>query len=66
MSDPVTYEIVYMNKLLRESLGYEEEKEYVGRKCYEVLQGYNQPAPSVPIQFWNLGNLFPGPTRIPF
>lgn len=43
MSDPVTYEIVYMNKLLRESLGYEEEKEYVGRKCYEVLQGYNQP-----------------------
>lgn len=33
MSDPVTYEIVYMNKLLRESLGYEEEKEYVGRKA---------------------------------
>ncbi len=33
ISDPVTYEIVYMNKLLRESLGYEEEKEYVGRKA---------------------------------
>lgn len=43
ISDPVTYEIHYMNKLLRESLGYQEAKEYVGKKCYEVLQGYKQP-----------------------
>lgn len=43
MSDPVTYEIVYMNKMLRESLGYQCPEEYVGKKCYQVLQGYNQP-----------------------
>lgn len=43
MSDPVTYEIVYMNKMLREALGYQYPEEYTGKKCYQVLQGYNQP-----------------------
>ena len=37
VSDPETYEIVYMNRKLRESLGYQNRAAYVGKKCYKVL-----------------------------
>ena len=43
ISDPETYEIIYMNRLLRESLGYTHEKEYLGKKCHQVLQGIESP-----------------------
>ena len=43
ISDPETYEILYMNRLLRESLGYTHEKEYLGKKCHQVLQGIESP-----------------------
>lgn len=35
--------LVYMNAYLRNSLGYQSPEEYVGKKCYEVLQGYHSP-----------------------
>lgn len=31
--------LVYMNAYLRNALGYHSHEEYVGKKCYEVLQG---------------------------
>lgn len=43
ISDPESYEILYMNQHLRESLGYGSSEAYVGRKCYQVLQGSDQP-----------------------
>ena len=43
VSDPETYEIVYMNRKLRESLGYQNRAAYVGKKCYKVLQGCDEP-----------------------
>ena len=43
VSDPETYEIVYMNRKLRESLGYKNQEKYVGKKCYKVLQGCDEP-----------------------
>lgn len=43
ISDPVRYEILYMNKQLRESLGYMQAEEYRGKKCYQVLQGLDRP-----------------------
>ena len=43
ISDQETYEIIYMNRLLRESLGYTHEKEYLGKKCHQVLQGIESP-----------------------
>lgn len=43
VSDPETYEIVYMNRKLRESLGYQNRATYVGKKCYKVLQGCDEP-----------------------
>ena len=39
ISKPDTYELVYMNRRLRECLGYHFHEEYRGKKCYEVLQG---------------------------
>ena len=42
VSDLETHELVYMNRKLRESLGYESH-EYQGKKCYEVLQGCSEP-----------------------
>ena len=43
VSDPETYEIVYMNRKLRESLGYQNRATYVGKKCYKVLHGCDEP-----------------------
>ena len=43
IADMESHEIVYMNKQLRESLGYYSEKEYAHKKCYKVLQGGDRP-----------------------
>lgn len=43
IADMESHELVYMNKQLRESLGYFYENEYDHKKCYEVLQGSNRP-----------------------
>ncbi len=43
VSDPESNELVYMNACLRNLLGYRTHKEYRGKKCYEVLQGYSEP-----------------------
>ena len=43
ISDLETHELQYMNRCLRQSLGYKRHEEYVGKKCYEVLQGGNMP-----------------------
>lgn len=43
VSDPETYEILYMNRKLRESLGHQDQKTYRGKKCYQVLQGRSEP-----------------------
>ena len=44
VSDMETYELVYMNRHLRDSLGFDPE-EYKGQKCYRLLQGADQPCP---------------------
>ena len=43
VSDIESYEIVYMNAHLRHSLGFESHADYKGKKCYKVLQGFNEP-----------------------
>lgn len=43
VSDIKTHELIYMNKHLRDSLGYGPE--YKGKKCYDVLQGADHPCP---------------------
>ena len=43
ISDPETYQIIYMNRKLRESLGFHTQEEYAGKKCYRILQGRDQP-----------------------
>lgn len=42
VSDPDTYELYYMNKAGRNMLG---DREYHGKKCYQVLQGLDAPCP---------------------
>ena len=44
MSNPVTHELYYVNRVGREAFGLGNE-DYQGRKCYEVLQGRPEPCP---------------------
>ncbi|HPQ81158.1 MAG TPA: PAS domain S-box protein, partial [bacterium] len=41
VADPATYEILFVNKFLREILGFDP----TGRICHEVLQGLDSPCP---------------------
>lgn len=43
VSDLETHELLYMNRHLRESLGYGKDEDYKGKKCYQVLQGSDSP-----------------------
>ena len=40
-----TYEMVYMNRYLRQLLGYHLEEDYRGKPCYQVLQNREDPCP---------------------
>lgn len=43
VSDVETHALVYMNRHLRNALGYRSQAEFIGKKCYRVLQGSNTP-----------------------
>lgn len=43
LSEIDTYRLVYMNRSCRELLGIETDEGYLGRPCYEVLQGFCSP-----------------------
>ena len=43
ISDLDTHKLIYMNRRLRQSLGYGDSNAYEGNKCYEVLQGRHSP-----------------------
>lgn len=55
VSDLETDMLVYMNANLRNVLGYQSREEYAGKKCYNVLQGYDSQCP-----FCNKAKLEPG------
>ena len=55
VSDLETDTLVYMNASLRNALGFQSHEEYVGKKCYDVLQGNNSQC-----SFCNKGKLEPG------
>lgn len=43
VSDPETYELVYMNAYLRKTLGLSAQEDYRGKPCYTLLQGRSRP-----------------------
>ncbi len=43
MSDMDTYELLYLNKLGRDSFGITSDEDFRGKKCYAVLQGKDSP-----------------------
>ena len=43
ISDIKTHQLVYMNRRMRASLGYQRPEDYAGKLCYKVLQGSAQP-----------------------
>lgn len=55
VSDLETDTLVYMNASLRNALGVQSHEEYVGKKCYNVLQGNDSQC-----SFCNKGELEPG------
>ena len=45
ISDMDTDELLFMDRKLRESLGYTDASAYQGKKCYEVMQNREHPCP---------------------
>lgn len=43
ISDPETYEVIYLNQAMRDTLDLEPGEDYEGRRCYELLQGQSAP-----------------------
>lgn len=42
-ADMDSYELLFMNRHLRDALGMASDSEYKGKKCYDVLQGKTAP-----------------------
>ena len=40
-----THELLYMNRRLRELMGFDSHQAYKCKKCYEVIQGLKEPCP---------------------
>lgn len=45
VSDPKSYEVIYLNKAIKGTLGMGDEDEYRGQLCYKLLQGLEAPCP---------------------
>lgn len=45
MWDPDTYEILYLNRAYLRDLHLPGDYPYAGEKCYELIEGYNEPCP---------------------
>lgn len=45
ISDTETYEVIYLNQAMRETLDLKPDEEYTGRLCYELFQGMDSPCP---------------------
>ena len=45
ISDMETYEMLFLSDPGLRMFGLQSEKDYLGRKCYEILQGRNSPCP---------------------
>ena len=45
VSDVDTYELIYVNRHLRQAMGMMTKEEYQGRRCHKVLQGFDKPCP---------------------
>ncbi len=43
MCDIETYDLLYLNKLCRDVFGLPNESDYLGKKCYKLLQGKDSP-----------------------
>lgn len=43
LSDPETYELIYINPTLQKSLHIHDHSEYKGQKCYQLLHGRKEP-----------------------
>lgn len=48
ISDPKTYELVYLNQSARKDLGIDEKFSLKGCKCYKMLEGFNEPCKDCP------------------
>lgn len=48
ISDPKTYELVYLNQNARKDVGLKPEEGIKGKLCYEVLEGFHAPCADCP------------------
>ncbi len=43
VSDLETYDLLYLNELGRQTINVKSEADYIGKKCYKLLQGKDEP-----------------------
>ena len=43
VADTENYDLLFMNKAGLNALGYEKREQVAGKKCYELLQGFQSP-----------------------
>ncbi len=48
ISDPKTYELVYLNRAAREDVGLDPDSSLEGCYCYQVLEGFDAPCRDCP------------------
>lgn len=48
ISDPKTYELVYVNQAARKDVGLKPDESIKGKLCYEVLEGFHAPCADCP------------------
>ena len=48
ISDPKTYELIYLNEAVRKDLGIDGEAPLTGKLCYKELEGFDAPCGNCP------------------
>lgn len=58
ISDPKTYELVYMNQAARRDVGISQDDSLKGRFCYRVLEGFDAPCRDCPNMMLRMDRAF--------
>lgn len=45
IADAETYDLVYLNEAMRNRYGYQSHEDYSGKKCHDILCGFDVPCP---------------------
>lgn len=59
ISDPKTYELVYLNKAARQDFGFSADSGLKGCHCYKVLEDFDEPCQDCPNMMLRMDSVLP-------